>query len=71
MVAGGCHSTVLTHAFSLKELCEFKLVDSVTLSNARRLKRLPWFKSISDYGRILCDMTNDILHMISVIIDVF
>lgn len=34
LAAGGGHSAVLTDAFSLKELCEFSLADSVTLSNA-------------------------------------
>ncbi|XVE72288.1 hypothetical protein DITRI_Ditri11bG0027200 [Diplodiscus trichospermus] len=34
LAAGGGHSAVLTDACSLKELCEFSLADSVTLSNA-------------------------------------
>ncbi|XP_075492589.1 uncharacterized protein LOC142530654 [Primulina tabacum] len=32
------HSAVLTDACSLKELCEFRLVDSVTLSNASAIE---------------------------------
>ncbi|KAE8695238.1 Regulator of chromosome condensation (RCC1) family protein isoform 3 [Hibiscus syriacus] len=34
LAAGGGHSAVLTDACSLKELCEFRLAESVTLSNA-------------------------------------
>ncbi|KAG9158892.1 hypothetical protein Leryth_025030 [Lithospermum erythrorhizon] len=34
LAAGGGHSSVLTDACSLKELCEFKLADSVNLANA-------------------------------------
>ncbi|OAY70245.1 putative E3 ubiquitin-protein ligase HERC6 [Ananas comosus] len=34
LAAGGGHSAVLTDACSLKELCEFKLAESVNLSNA-------------------------------------
>ncbi|XP_073144500.1 ultraviolet-B receptor UVR8 [Henckelia pumila] len=38
LAAGGGHSAVLTDACSLKELCEFRLADSVTLSNASAIK---------------------------------
>ncbi|XWS47507.1 hypothetical protein CRYUN_Cryun14cG0158200 [Craigia yunnanensis] len=38
LAAGGGHSAVLTDAFSLKELCEFRLADSVTLSNAAEIE---------------------------------
>ncbi|GFY84845.1 regulator of chromosome condensation (RCC1) family protein [Actinidia rufa] len=34
LAAGGGHSVVLTDACSLKELCEFRLADSITLANA-------------------------------------
>lgn len=34
LAAGGGHSAVLTDACSLKELCEFVLAESMTLSNA-------------------------------------
>lgn len=34
LAAGGGHSAVLTDACSLKELCEFKLAETVNLSNA-------------------------------------
>lgn len=36
--AGGGHSAVLTDACSLKELCEFRLADSVTPSNAYEIE---------------------------------
>lgn len=38
LAAGGGHSAVLTDACSLKELCEFKLADSVTLANAAEIE---------------------------------
>ncbi|KAA8547878.1 hypothetical protein F0562_004307 [Nyssa sinensis] len=38
LAAGGGHSAVLTDACSLKELCEFRLADSVTLSNASEIE---------------------------------
>ena len=38
LAVGGGHSAVLTDAFSLKELCEFRLADSVTLSNAAEIE---------------------------------
>lgn len=38
LAAGGGHSAVLTDACSLKELCEFTLADSVTLSNASMIE---------------------------------
>eukprot|EP01018_Ginkgo_biloba_P003208 Gb_06363 [translate_table: standard] len=40
LAAGGGHSAVLTHAYSLKELCEFKLADSVTLSSALEIEEI-------------------------------
>ncbi|CAM9000338.1 unnamed protein product [Rhodiola kirilowii] len=36
--AGGGHSAVLTDASSLKELCEFRLADCVTISNAHEIE---------------------------------
>lgn len=38
LAAGGGHSAVLTDACSLKELCEFKLAETVNLSNARLIE---------------------------------
>ncbi|KAK6266724.1 hypothetical protein QUC31_017561 [Theobroma cacao] len=38
LAAGGGHSAVLTDACSLKELCEFRLADNVTLSNAAQIE---------------------------------
>lgn len=38
LAAGGGHSAVLTEAYSLKELCEFALANSVTLSNALQIE---------------------------------
>lgn len=38
LAAGGGHSAVLTDACSLKELCEFRLADNVTLSNASAIE---------------------------------
>lgn len=39
LAAGGGHSAALTDAFSLKELCEFRLADCVTRSNASLIRR--------------------------------
>ncbi|XP_020530423.1 ultraviolet-B receptor UVR8 isoform X2 [Amborella trichopoda] len=38
LAAGGGHSAVLTDAYTLKELCEFRLADSVNLSNATEIE---------------------------------
>lgn len=38
LAAGGGHSAVLTDAFSLKEMCEFRLADIVTMSNALKIE---------------------------------
>ncbi|BBH00188.1 Regulator of chromosome condensation family protein [Prunus dulcis] len=38
LAAGGGHSAVLTDACSLKELCEFRLADSVNLKNASEIE---------------------------------
>ena len=38
LAAGGGHSAVLTDACSLKELCELRLADCVTPSNASKIE---------------------------------
>ncbi|XP_057491484.1 ultraviolet-B receptor UVR8 [Actinidia eriantha] len=38
LAAGGGHSAVLTDACSLKELCEFRLADCITLANAHEIE---------------------------------
>ncbi|KAK4833732.1 hypothetical protein QYF36_010293 [Acer negundo] len=38
LAAGGGHSAVLTDACSLKELCEFRLADNITPSNASEIE---------------------------------
>ncbi|KAI8541759.1 hypothetical protein RHMOL_Rhmol08G0087300 [Rhododendron molle] len=38
LAAGGGHSAVLTDACSLKELCEFRLADTITLANASEIE---------------------------------
>lgn len=38
LAAGGGHSAVLTDACSLKELCEFKLAETVNMSNAQLIE---------------------------------
>lgn len=38
LAAGGGHSAVLTDACSLKELCEFILAESMTLSHAAKVE---------------------------------
>lgn len=38
LAAGGGHSAVLTDACSLKELCEFVLADSMTLSDVAKVE---------------------------------
>ncbi|KAJ7543575.1 hypothetical protein O6H91_09G043700 [Diphasiastrum complanatum] len=38
LAAGGGHSAVLTQAFSLKELCELRLVDYVSLTSAPKIE---------------------------------
>lgn len=38
LAAGGGHSAVLTDACSLKELCEFRLADTVNLQNASEIE---------------------------------
>lgn len=53
LAAGGGHSAVLTDACSLKELCEFRLADSVTLSNASEIEDVA-FRTGADALARLC-----------------
>jgi len=53
LAAGGGHSAVLTDAFSLKELCEFVLADSMTLSNAAKVEDIA-YRTGSDALARLC-----------------
>ncbi|CAN7052261.1 unnamed protein product [Brassica oleracea var. botrytis] len=54
LAAGGGHSAVLTDAFSLKELCEFQLADSVNLSNASEIQDVA-FRMGSEALARLCE----------------
>lgn len=54
LAAGGGHSAVLTDAFSLKELCEFRLADTVTLANAAEIEDAA-IRSGSDALARLCN----------------
>lgn len=54
LAAGGGHSAVLTDACSLKELCEFKLADSITPSNASRIENVA-YRAGSDSLARLCE----------------
>lgn len=54
LAAGGGHSAVLTDAFTLKELCEFRLADSVTLSNASEIEDVA-YRTGSDALARLCE----------------
>ncbi|GLT56350.1 hypothetical protein SLA2020_293940 [Shorea laevis] len=54
LAAGGGHSAVLTDACSLKELCEFKLADSVTPLNASEIEDVA-FRTGSDSLARLCE----------------
>lgn len=38
LAAGGGHSAALTDACSLKELCELRLADTVTVTNASKIE---------------------------------
>ncbi|KAL5167466.1 Ultraviolet-B receptor UVR8 [Glycine soja] len=53
LAAGGGHSAVLTDAYSLKELCEFVLADSMTLSNAAKVEDIA-YRTGSDALARLC-----------------
>lgn len=54
LAAGGGHSAVLTDACSLKELCEFRLADGVTLSNASEIEDVA-YRTGSDALARLCE----------------
>ena len=38
LAAGGGHSAVLTEAFTLKAMCEFRLAECVNVSNALQIE---------------------------------
>lgn len=54
LAAGGGHSAVLTDACSLKDLCEFRLAESVTLENAAQIEDVA-FQTSSDALVRLCE----------------
>ncbi|KAJ9540574.1 LOW QUALITY PROTEIN: hypothetical protein OSB04_027080 [Centaurea solstitialis] len=54
LAAGGGHSAVLTDACSLKELCEFRLADSVTPWNASMIEDVA-YRTGSDALARLCE----------------
>lgn len=60
LAAGGGHSAVLTDACSLKELCEFRLADSVTLSNANEIEDVA-SRTGSDALARLCERVREYL----------
>ncbi|XP_077216789.1 regulator of chromosome condensation (RCC1) family protein [Tasmannia lanceolata] len=60
LTAGGGHSAVLTDAYSLKELCEFRLADSVTLSNASEIEDVA-SRTGSDALARLCERLREYL----------
>lgn len=53
LAAGGGHSAVLTDACSLKELCEFVIADSMTLSDAAKVEDIA-YRTGSDALARLC-----------------
>ncbi|KAM0041898.1 putative regulator of chromosome condensation 1/beta-lactamase-inhibitor protein II [Helianthus debilis subsp. tardiflorus] len=54
LAAGGGHSTVLTYACSLKELCQFRLADTMTPWNASRIEDVA-YQTGSDALVHLCE----------------
>ncbi|XP_047310247.1 ultraviolet-B receptor UVR8 [Impatiens glandulifera] len=54
LAAGGGHSAVLTDACSLKELCEFRLADTVSLANAYQIQDIA-SRTNSDALARLCE----------------
>ncbi|XXG46537.1 hypothetical protein AAC387_Pa02g1355 [Persea americana] len=60
LAAGGGHSAVLTDAFSLKELCEFRLADSVNPSNALEIEDVA-YRTGSDALARLCERLREYL----------
>lgn len=66
LAAGGGHSAVLTDACSLKELCEFRLADCVTLSNATEIEDVA-SRTGSDALARLCERLRYTLNCHSVV----
>ncbi|GAB2238137.1 hypothetical protein Droror1_Dr00016039 [Drosera rotundifolia] len=62
LAAGGGHSAVLTDACSLKELCEFMLADSLTLTNAAEIEDVA-LRTSSDALARLCEKLRE--HLLS------
>ncbi|KAK1316812.1 Ultraviolet-B receptor UVR8 [Acorus calamus] len=62
LAAGGGHSAVLTDACSLKELCEFRLADIITLSNASEIEDVA-SRTGSDALARLCERLRE--HMLN------
>lgn len=60
LAAGGGHSAVLTDAFSLKELCEFRLADIVTPLNALKIEDVA-SRTGSDALARLCERLREYL----------
>ncbi|XP_057522080.1 ultraviolet-B receptor UVR8 isoform X1 [Amaranthus tricolor] len=59
LAAGGGHSAVLTDACSLKDLCEFRLAESVTLANAAHIEDVA-FRTSSDALVRLCERLREL-----------
>lgn len=59
LAAGGGHSAVLTDACSLKDLCEFRLAESVTLENAAEIEDVA-FRTSSDALVRLCEKLREL-----------
>ena len=62
LAAGGGHSAVLTDACSLKELCEFRLAESITLKNATHVEDVA-FRTSSDALVRICGRLRYILYL--------
>ncbi|GAB2288965.1 hypothetical protein Dimus_023270 [Dionaea muscipula] len=52
LAAGGGHSAVVTDACSLKELCEFRLADTITHTNAAEIEDVAWRTSSDALARL-------------------
>ncbi|PAN46224.1 hypothetical protein PAHAL_9G171000 [Panicum hallii] len=61
LAAGGGHSAVLTDACSLKELCEFKLAETVNLSNAELIEDVASRTGADALAR-LCEKLREHVH---------
>lgn len=70
LAAGGGHSAVLANACSLKELCEFRLADTVTLLNASQIEDVA-LRTGSDALARLCQRLRYILFVFLFIIPSF